>query len=133
VTAKDSSPSPDQTGPPDQLGFEDSLQRLESIVHDLEEGQIDLGDALTRYEEGVRLLRRCYQLLHHAERKIELLSEVDAGGLPLTEPLDDTSLSLEEKAKTRGKRRSRRGGGAESPCPEPPSDENEMDVRGNLF
>jgi exodeoxyribonuclease VII small subunit len=71
------------------LNFEQSLARLEEIVHQLEEGNAGLEESLARYEEGVKLLRQAYDLLHKAERKIELLSGVDADGNPITEPFDD--------------------------------------------
>jgi exodeoxyribonuclease VII small subunit len=71
--------------------FEQSLARLEEIVHQLEEGNLGLEDSLARYEEGMKLLRQAYELLQKAERKIELLSGVDAGGNPITQPFDDTA------------------------------------------
>jgi exodeoxyribonuclease VII small subunit len=76
----------DSTGDP---SFEQSLARLEEIVHLLEEGDLGLNEALERYEEGVKLLRQSYDLLERAERKIELLSGVDADGNPVTQPFDD--------------------------------------------
>jgi exodeoxyribonuclease VII small subunit len=69
--------------------FEQSLARLEEIVHQLEEGNAGLEESLARYEEGVKLLRQAFDLLQKAERKIELLSGVDADGNPITEPFDD--------------------------------------------
>jgi exodeoxyribonuclease VII small subunit len=78
----------DQTSP---LSFEDALKRLEEIVRLLEEGEIGLNESLERYEEGVKLLRQSYDLLQRAERRIELLSGVDAEGNPVTEPFDDTA------------------------------------------
>ncbi len=75
--------------PADQPGFEEALRRLEEIVQLLEEGEIGLGEALARYEEGVKLLRQSYNLLQHAERRIELLSGVDAEGNPVCEPFGD--------------------------------------------
>ena len=71
--------------------FEQSLERREEIVHLLEEGDLGLGEAIERYEEGVKLLRQAYELLERAERKIELLSGVDAEGNPVTQPFDDTA------------------------------------------
>lgn len=86
--------------------FEASLDELESIVTDLEGGKLGLSDALARYEEGVKHLKACHQWLQQAERKIELLSGVDARGNPITEPYDDRQLeNLEEKASARGRRR----------------------------
>ena len=74
---------------PDQPNFEEALGRLEGIVRLLEEGDIELSEALARYEEGVKLLRQSYDLLEHAERRIELLSGVDAQGNPISQPFDD--------------------------------------------
>ena len=89
-----------------QPSFEEALKELEETVRLLEDGQLGLGESLARYEEGVLHLQRCQQLLKRAERKIELLSGVDAEGNPATKPFDDGELSLEEKADTRTKRRS---------------------------
>ncbi len=87
--------------------FEESLQSLEQIVQQLEEGQLGLSESLACYESGVKHLKRCYQLLERAERKIELLAGVDADGNPLTQPFDDEAMSLEKKADARSRRRSR--------------------------
>ena len=51
-------------------------------------------------------LKSCHGLLELAERKIELLSGVDADGNPVTKPFDEQEFaSLEERAAARGKRR----------------------------
>ena len=96
-----------ETGDAAQKTFEQGLADLEAIVHRLEEGEAPLAQALADYEAGVGLLKHCYELLEMAERRIELLRGLDATGEPVTEPFDDTALSLEEKAQARGKRRSR--------------------------
>ena len=49
--------------------FEESLAELESIVADLEGGDLGLSDALARYEEGVRRLKQCHAQLQAAERR----------------------------------------------------------------
>lgn len=86
--------------------FEQSLEELERIVAELEGGKLGLSDALARYEEGVKHLKSCQQLLEMAERKIELLSGVDADGNPITQPFDEGEVeSLEGKAAARGQRR----------------------------
>jgi exodeoxyribonuclease VII small subunit len=106
--------------------FEEALARLEQIVCALEEGQVPLAESLARYEEGIKLLKQCYQSLGEAERRIELLNRVDSAGQVYSEPFDDTALSLEEKAQTRSKRRSR----AVSDAPAAPE---QMDGPGRLF
>lgn len=81
--------------PSEKPGFEEALKRLEGIVHLLEEGDIELNEALTSYEEGVRLLRQSYDLLKHAEQRIELLSGVDAEGNPISRPLEDEPTDMD--------------------------------------
>src|SRR5262245_42852353 len=86
--------------------FEESLEELEKIVAELESGKLGLSEALARYELGVKHLQGCQQLLERAERKIELLSGVDAEGNPITQPFDEGDVdSLEAKAASRGQRR----------------------------
>src|SRR3982751_538172 len=89
--------------------FEESLEELEKIVAELEGGKLGLSDALARYEEGVKHLKGCQQLLEMAERKIELLSGVDADGNPITERFEETETDLLE-AKGAGRAGRRTGG-----------------------
>jgi len=90
--------------------FEESLAELEKIVAELESGKLGLSDALERYEAGVKHLRGCQQLLESAERKIELLSGVDAEGNPITQSFSSGDVeSLEAKAAARGERRTSAG------------------------
>lgn len=86
--------------------FEESLAELEAIVGDLEGGDLGLSDALARYEEGVRRLKQCHAQLQAAERRIELLSGVDADGNPVTTPFDDTATADDGDGAARSKRRS---------------------------
>ena len=89
----------------DQPSFEAALKRLEEIVRLLEEGEIGLDEALQRYEEGVKLLRQAYDLLGRAERRIELLSGVDAEGNPVVQPFDDqATLSRDDEARPDSRR-----------------------------
>lgn len=91
----------------EETNFEEATAELEKIVRDLEDGKLGLAEAMQRYEQGVGLLKRCYQLLESAERRIELLSGVDADGNPIVEPFaDDSTESLEEKSDSRVRRRS---------------------------
>lgn len=127
--------------------FEQSLEQLEHIVHQLEEGEIGLAEALDHYEKGIGLLKQCYGLLERAERRIELLSGVDAAGNPITEPFaDDGAAPLDEKSQNRARRRTKAAAKQkpESPVPgdiegspyEPEIAESpqiRMDEPGSLF
>lgn len=96
--------------------FEQSLSELESVVADLEKGELGLEESLSRYEVGIQRIRLCQEQLQRAERRIALLSGVDADGKPITQPFDDVEFdSLEKKAAARGQRRmaKRCGGEAE--------------------
>ncbi len=62
------------------VSFEASLEQLESIVDQLEEGQLGLEPSLVRFEEGIRLLRCCHAILENAERRIEVLTGFAADG-----------------------------------------------------
>lgn len=120
-------PSPQP--PPDQPAFEEILRRLEDIVHLLEEGEIGLSEALAQYEEGVKLLRQSYELLERAERRIELLCGVDAGGNPITAPFDDTATFSPGEAARPQSRRSR-----PQPGPAPQREGGtDVDEPGSLF
>jgi exodeoxyribonuclease VII small subunit len=97
--------SPDEPDP-GQFTFEQSLQRLEEIVHTLEEGDTGLNETLKHYEEGVKLLRQSYELLQRAERRIEILSGIDAEGNPITKSFDDSAtFDQEEPGKRRGRKK----------------------------
>jgi exodeoxyribonuclease VII small subunit len=58
--------------------FEESLVELQSIVEELEDGSLGLESSLARFERGIGILRSCYQILEMSERKIEVLTDVDA-------------------------------------------------------
>lgn len=74
--------------PASEDSFEESLARLESIVSDLEGGELGLSESLERYEEGIGRLKQCHAQLESAEKRVELLSGVDAEGNPITTDFD---------------------------------------------
>lgn len=53
--------------------FEESMERLEAIVAQLEKGECGLDQSLKLFEEGAKLARQCEQLLDQAEQKVDLL------------------------------------------------------------
>ena len=91
----------------DSMSFEDALAKLEQAVERLEAGNIGLADAITEYEQGVSYLKHCHQLLERAERKIELLTGVDADGNPLSRIFEhEASVGSETPAKSRRTKKS---------------------------
>ena len=55
------------------ISFEQSLERLEKIVKELEQGEAPLDQALELFDEGVRLIRDCGKKLDAAEQKVKKL------------------------------------------------------------
>lgn len=55
--------------------FEESLEALEAVVEHLERGKLSIADAVSWYEAGLRLTRRCGMLLEQAELHISVLEE----------------------------------------------------------
>jgi exodeoxyribonuclease VII small subunit len=69
--------------------FEEALGLLETIVEDLEGGQLTLEDSIARYEEGMKLSRGLAKTLDEAEKRIEKLVEGRGEAAPETRPMDD--------------------------------------------
>lgn len=87
--------------------FEKLLEELEAVVAKLEGGQLGLAESLEQYEQGVKHLKACYEQLTQAERRIELVSGLDASGQPVTEVfVEEEEITLEEKGASRSRRRS---------------------------
>ena len=57
--------------------FEASLQRLESLVEQMEQGDLTLEESLKTFEEGIKLTRECQAALTAAEQRVKLLIEKD--------------------------------------------------------
>ncbi len=67
--------------------FEDNLKKLESVVSQLEEGNLPLDKALELYEEGVKAYKACHEALEVAEARVAELVETLQGELK-EEPFD---------------------------------------------
>ena len=71
--------------PAPSVSFESRLDRLETIVHELEGDQVDLARALALFEEGVECLRAASQELADARARVQRLVERDDGSFALTD------------------------------------------------
>ncbi|TMC00576.1 MAG: exodeoxyribonuclease VII small subunit [Chloroflexi bacterium] len=65
----------------DEPGFEALYQRLEETVARLEQGDLTLEESLALYEEGMKLAKRCQEILQQAEMRITRLQESFSEGL----------------------------------------------------
>src|ERR1700674_3565399 len=62
-----------------ELNFEGAMDRLETIVEQMESGKLPLEDLIVRYEEGMNLVKICQERLASAEQKIEMIARNSAG------------------------------------------------------
>lgn len=95
-------------------GFEESLGKLQQIVARLEDGSLPLEESMQQFENGIGLLRQCYQVLEAAEQRIEILTGVDRDGNPLTKPFD-ASATFDGSAGTSGSHDDGKSAAAEKP------------------
>ena len=72
--------------------YEVAVARLEEIVRKLEQSRegIGLEESMKLYEEGVSLVRRCYQELEAAEQRVKVLQEMQDGEIQAV-PFDTSS------------------------------------------
>ncbi|MBC8280851.1 MAG: exodeoxyribonuclease VII small subunit [Chloroflexi bacterium] len=92
--AKPKNSSPDQEAQneaAESASFEDSFTRLSEMAEQLEAGGLTLAEATERFEEGMKLVQFCNQLLNNAELKITELKESYRSAEVLTgfDDLDD--------------------------------------------
>jgi len=67
-----------------KLSFEEALKHLETIVTELESGEIPLDKSLKTFEEGRELISYCMSVLDDAEKKIKKLERSDNGDIQLS-------------------------------------------------
>ena len=74
------------------LSIEQALARLESLVGEMEGGQLSLEELITSYEEGVKLASSCQEKLDAAAKKIQIISKTASGQTKL----EDFPLAADE-------------------------------------
>ncbi len=55
--------------------FEQSMECLENIVTELEDGKLNLDESVKKFEEGMKIAKKCNNMLENAEKKISILLE----------------------------------------------------------
>ena len=118
MAKKNAAAEPAPAGSEDGPGFEEALERLETIVEELEGGSLSLEQSIARYEEGVKLSRRLTQTLDRAEKRIERLTEI--GGEPTTVVAD---VEDGDEIEARPPRAQERPAPRSRPPSPPPTDE----------
>lgn len=74
-----------------ELSFEESLEKLEGIVKEMEGGDLTLKDLMSHYSEGVGLAKNCMSAFERAEQTMDLLvKEEEATG-----KVEESKLDIE--------------------------------------
>ena len=71
--------------PVKDMSFEEALAELETIVRQLEQGDVELEKSIAIYERGAELKKHCEARLKSAELKVEQIVQ-GGDGEPKTEP-----------------------------------------------
>ncbi len=53
-----------------KLKFEEKIKELESIISELENGEIDLDDSISKYTKAMKLVKECDDELKKVEEKV---------------------------------------------------------------
>ena len=77
--------------------YSDVVQRLQSLVEQLEGGGLSLEDSLEKFAEGIQLVRKGEKLLSEAEKRIEQLLSDDGGNKVV--PLELKDAGAEPQAR----------------------------------
>ena len=59
----------------EENNFEKSMESLEKIVTELENGELNLDESVKKFEEGMKIAKKCNKILEDAEKKITILLE----------------------------------------------------------
>ena len=73
--------------------YEDALKRLEKIVAELDQSDLDLEARLKKFEEGTKLARVLLKKLDQAKKKVQLLVKTNTGDATLAPFHDDDAES----------------------------------------
>lgn len=57
----------------ENLNFEDAMKKLEEIATELEKGNLNLDESVSKFEEGMQISKKCSDLLENAEKRITIL------------------------------------------------------------
>lgn len=57
----------------EDINFEDAMKELEKIAEELEKGNLSLDESVSKFEDGMKLSKKCSDLLDTAEKRITML------------------------------------------------------------
>ena len=57
----------------EDINFEQAMKQLEEIANELEKGNLTLDESVNKFEDGIKLSKKCNDFLNSAEKKITML------------------------------------------------------------
>lgn len=60
-----------------EVKFEEAMEQLEEIAKELENGELSLEESVSKFEEGMKLSKKCNDMIEEAEKKITILLQKD--------------------------------------------------------
>ena len=72
-----------------KIKFEDKMKELESLINELENGEIDLDDSIEKYTKAMKLIKECDTELKTVEKQISKL---------VTEENETEEFEIEEES-----------------------------------
>lgn len=60
-----------------KLTLEQSFERLDAIIQELQEGELTLEQSFRKYEEGMKMIKNCTAAIDKVEKKLEVIEEVE--------------------------------------------------------
>lgn len=60
-----------------ETNFEETIKKLEVIANELEKGDLNLDESVSKFEEGMKLSKTCSEILENAEKRISILIKKD--------------------------------------------------------
>ncbi len=63
----------------EEKSFEENMEQLEKIVTELEKGDLNLDESVKKFEQGMKISKKCNDILEKAEKKITILLKQENG------------------------------------------------------
>lgn len=63
----------------ENMNFEDMMKQLETIATELERGDLNLDESVSKFEQGMKLSKECSKMLEAAEKRITILLKKEDG------------------------------------------------------
>ncbi len=63
-----------------KMSLEQSFERLDDIIQELQEGELTLEQSFQKYEEGMKMIKNCTDAIDKVEKKLEIIQEASYDG-----------------------------------------------------